>query len=131
VDETLARLEQLDPQQARVVDLRYFGGLSVEETPEAMEISALHDPTNRQAEKTRRASNVAGWAAQLLHVPYVHQNNEKQKFWKWAFGVDFRARTRLVHNHAPHLLGGRFSQLSGAGTADWRTVRSPARWVAA
>ena len=59
MDETLARLEQLDPQQARVVELRYFGGLSVEETPEAMEISALHDPTNRQAEKTRRASNVA------------------------------------------------------------------------
>ena len=39
VDETLARLELLDPQQARVVELRYFGGLSVEETAEAMEIS--------------------------------------------------------------------------------------------
>src|SRR5271168_978023 len=35
VDETLARLELLDPQQARVVELRYFGGLSVEETAEA------------------------------------------------------------------------------------------------
>jgi RNA polymerase sigma factor (sigma-70 family) len=39
VDETLARLELLDPQQARVVELRHFGGLSVEETAEAMEIS--------------------------------------------------------------------------------------------
>ena len=40
VDEVLARLEDLDPQQARVVEMRYFGGLSVEETAEAMGISA-------------------------------------------------------------------------------------------
>src|SRR5277367_1544374 len=39
VDEILGRLEKLDPQQARVVELRYFGGLSVEETAEAMAIS--------------------------------------------------------------------------------------------
>jgi RNA polymerase sigma-70 factor (ECF subfamily) len=39
VDEVLGRLSQLDPQQARIVELRYFGGLSVEETAEAMEIS--------------------------------------------------------------------------------------------
>ena len=39
VDEVLARLAELDPQQARVVELRYFGGLSVEETAEAMAIS--------------------------------------------------------------------------------------------
>jgi RNA polymerase sigma factor (TIGR02999 family) len=40
VDEVLVRLGQIDPQQARVVELRYFGGLSVEETAEVMEISA-------------------------------------------------------------------------------------------
>lgn len=39
VDEVLARLGELDPQQARVVELRYFAGLSVEETAELMEIS--------------------------------------------------------------------------------------------
>jgi RNA polymerase sigma factor (TIGR02999 family) len=39
VDTALDRLSQLDPQQARVVEMRYFGGLSVEETAEAMEIS--------------------------------------------------------------------------------------------
>ncbi len=39
VDELLARLADLDPQQARIVELRYFGGLSVEETAEAMDIS--------------------------------------------------------------------------------------------
>ena len=39
VDEVLGRLSQFDPQQARIVELRYFGGLSVEETAEVMEIS--------------------------------------------------------------------------------------------
>ena len=39
VDEALERLERLDPQQARVVELRYFGGLSAEETAGAMGIS--------------------------------------------------------------------------------------------
>jgi RNA polymerase sigma-70 factor, ECF subfamily len=39
VDEVLVRLAELDPQQARVVEPRYFGGLSVVETAEAMAIS--------------------------------------------------------------------------------------------
>jgi len=39
VDEALARLEGVDPQQARVVELRYFGGLSPAETAAAMGIS--------------------------------------------------------------------------------------------
>ena len=40
VNEILGRLTQMDPRQARIVELRYFGGLSVEETAEAMGISA-------------------------------------------------------------------------------------------
>lgn len=36
---TLDRLTELDPQQGRVVELRYFGGLSIEETAEALAIS--------------------------------------------------------------------------------------------
>ena len=39
VDEALASLEQLDPQQAHVLEMRYFGGLSVEETADALGIS--------------------------------------------------------------------------------------------
>jgi RNA polymerase sigma factor (TIGR02999 family) len=39
LDELLTRLSTLDPQQARVVELRFFGGLSVEETAELMGIS--------------------------------------------------------------------------------------------
>jgi RNA polymerase sigma factor (TIGR02999 family) len=36
VDEALERLAALDPRQARVVELRFFGGLSVEETAEIL-----------------------------------------------------------------------------------------------
>jgi RNA polymerase sigma factor (TIGR02999 family) len=39
LDAALTRLTRLDPDQARIVELRFFGGLSVEETAEAMSIS--------------------------------------------------------------------------------------------
>jgi RNA polymerase sigma factor (TIGR02999 family) len=39
VDEALRALETLDPRQARVVELRFFGGLTVEETAELLGIS--------------------------------------------------------------------------------------------
>lgn len=39
VDEALARLSKLDAQQAQIVEMRYFGGLSVEEAAEALGIS--------------------------------------------------------------------------------------------
>ncbi len=39
LDEALERLEQIDPQQARLVELRYFVGLSIEETAEALDLS--------------------------------------------------------------------------------------------
>lgn len=39
VDEALDRLAALDPQQTRVVELRYFAGLTIEETAEAVGIS--------------------------------------------------------------------------------------------
>jgi RNA polymerase sigma factor (TIGR02999 family) len=39
LDRALASLARLDPEQARIVELRFFGGLSVEETAEALSIS--------------------------------------------------------------------------------------------
>jgi RNA polymerase sigma factor (TIGR02999 family) len=39
LDEALTRLEKLDPQQARIVELRYFVGLGNEETADALGIS--------------------------------------------------------------------------------------------
>jgi RNA polymerase sigma factor (TIGR02999 family) len=39
LDEALAQLEAVDPQQSQVVELRFFAGLSIEETAEALGIS--------------------------------------------------------------------------------------------
>jgi RNA polymerase sigma factor (TIGR02999 family) len=39
LDEALDRLEQLDPEQARIVELRYFAGLSVDDAAAVMGIS--------------------------------------------------------------------------------------------
>ena len=40
IDQALGRLEALDRRQAQVVEMRFFGGLSVEETAEALGVSA-------------------------------------------------------------------------------------------
>ncbi len=39
LDEALTQLAKFDAQQARVVELRYFSGLSIEETAEVLKIS--------------------------------------------------------------------------------------------
>jgi RNA polymerase sigma factor (TIGR02999 family) len=39
LDEALERLGELDPRQSKIVELRFFAGLTVEETAELLEIS--------------------------------------------------------------------------------------------
>lgn len=39
LDEALRRLEQVDPRQGRVVECRFFGGLTIEETAAALGVS--------------------------------------------------------------------------------------------
>ena len=39
LDEALRELAEFDPRQARIVELRYFAGLTIEETAEVMHIS--------------------------------------------------------------------------------------------
>jgi RNA polymerase sigma factor (TIGR02999 family) len=39
LDDALRTLAELDPQQCRIVELRFFGGLTVEETAEVMGVS--------------------------------------------------------------------------------------------
>jgi RNA polymerase sigma-70 factor, ECF subfamily len=40
LDEALERLARIDPRQSRLVELRFFGGLDLEETAEVMGLSA-------------------------------------------------------------------------------------------
>jgi RNA polymerase sigma-70 factor, ECF subfamily len=39
LDQLLSRLEELDPRQAQIVEMRYFGGLTIEQTAQALGIS--------------------------------------------------------------------------------------------
>jgi RNA polymerase sigma factor (TIGR02999 family) len=41
LDEALQALAHIDPRKARVVELRFFGGLSVDETAEVIKVSAV------------------------------------------------------------------------------------------
>lgn len=52
LDECLTALAELDPQQARVVELRFFAGLSIEETAEVLGVS---DSTVKREWRVARA----------------------------------------------------------------------------
>ena len=39
LEDALVRLEQMDERKAKVIELRFFGGLSVEEAAEVLKIS--------------------------------------------------------------------------------------------
>jgi RNA polymerase sigma factor (TIGR02999 family) len=39
LDEALNELAEVDPQQSRIVELRFFGGLTIEETAEVLQLS--------------------------------------------------------------------------------------------
>jgi RNA polymerase sigma-70 factor (ECF subfamily) len=52
IDEALQRLAVLDPRQGRIVELRFFGGLTVEETADVLQLSA---PTIKREWRTAKA----------------------------------------------------------------------------
>jgi RNA polymerase sigma factor (TIGR02999 family) len=61
LDEALTRLEQLDPEQARIVELRFFVGLTVEEAADALGMSP--------ATLKRRWSLARAWLFRELSGP--------------------------------------------------------------
>jgi RNA polymerase sigma-70 factor, ECF subfamily len=61
VDRLLTSLEELDTQQARIVELRFFAGLTIEETAEALGIS--------KATVKRDWAMAKAWMAQQMGEP--------------------------------------------------------------
>jgi RNA polymerase sigma factor (TIGR02999 family) len=61
LDKALAELRALDPDQARIVDLRFFAGLSVEETAE---VEGISPATVKREWRTARL-----WLARRLDSP--------------------------------------------------------------
>ena len=70
LDEALHRLEKMNARQSRIVELRYFGGLSVEETAEALGVSPI---TVKRDWATARA-----WLRAELEVPKPVGKAEKK-----------------------------------------------------
>jgi RNA polymerase sigma factor, TIGR02999 family len=60
LDEALESLSKLDPRKSRVVELRYFGGLSVEETAEVLGISPETAKRDWRMAKTWLFSELSG-----------------------------------------------------------------------
>ena len=63
LDDALTRLEQIDPEQARIIELRYFAGLSIEEAAEALDMSP--------ATLKRRFALARAWLFRDLSEPSV------------------------------------------------------------
>jgi RNA polymerase sigma factor (sigma-70 family) len=59
--EALQQLEKLDPRKTHVVAMRYFGGLKVEETAEALGVSTITVTPDFQAARA--------WLARELSAP--------------------------------------------------------------
>jgi RNA polymerase sigma factor (TIGR02999 family) len=64
LDEALRRLEALDPRQGQIVEQRYFGGLTLEETAEALNVSL--------ATVKRELRFAHAWLATELRNPGAH-----------------------------------------------------------
>ncbi len=62
-DDALERLAQVAPRQAQVVELRYFGGLSVEEAAEALAISPRTVKRDWEAAGTLLLNDLGGKSA--------------------------------------------------------------------
>ena len=66
LDEALVELARLDPRKARIVELRFFGGLSVEETAEFLGISP--------ATSLREWNKAKAWLYRELSAPTEDAN---------------------------------------------------------
>jgi RNA polymerase sigma factor (TIGR02999 family) len=71
LDEALTDLAALHPRQSQVVELRFFGGLSVEETAEVLKVSP--DTVMRDWRMAK------AWLYNLLRIAVCGLRNEKDK----------------------------------------------------
>lgn len=61
LDEALKRLSKIDPRQGKIVELRFFGGLSVEETSEFLGVSPKTVKRDWAVAKAWLHAEVRGW----------------------------------------------------------------------
>jgi RNA polymerase sigma factor (TIGR02999 family) len=69
LDEALKELETFDPRKSRITEMRFFGGLTVEETAEVMELSPVTVMREWRAAKA--------WLHQTMTGNEVFQNDDR------------------------------------------------------
>jgi RNA polymerase sigma factor (TIGR02999 family) len=67
VNESLSRLEKLDPRQGRIVELRYFGGLSIKEIADVMGVSSKTVTRELNVAKAWLYGNLKQESADIAH----------------------------------------------------------------
>jgi RNA polymerase sigma factor (TIGR02999 family) len=60
LNDAMDALERLDPRKVQVVEMRYFGGLSVEETAEVLKVSAITVKRDWRMARTWLYQNLTG-----------------------------------------------------------------------
>ncbi len=63
LDDALIALSQIDPRKVQVVEMRFFGGLSVEETAEVLKVSTITVKRDWRAARTWLYREMTGGAA--------------------------------------------------------------------
>ena len=113
LDEALTRLEQIDPEQARIVELRYFAGLSIEETADALGMSP--------ATLKRRWALARAWLFRELSGPAMHDARSSGG----ASAICSRRRSIAIRPARAAWLGARGRRRSGRARRSAVAARAP------
>jgi len=65
LDDALERLAKFDETKSRIVELRYFGGLTLEETAEALDLAAVTVSVNWRLAKAWLAREIRGYEVDI------------------------------------------------------------------
>ena len=123
LDDALNKLSTLDERRARVVELRFFGGLNVEETAEALDVSP---------ETVMRDWKVAkAWLFQQLNPPSAKLNPHRDQLRsafpadaaRWSLPRDSRAISPRTRSFSAASFCA-FAWSNVARNACWRTTDS-------
>ena len=68
LDDAMKALERIDPRKGQVVEMRFFGGLSVEETAEVLKVSPLTVKRDWRAAKAWLYRELTGGASDGLRT---------------------------------------------------------------
>ena len=81
LDEALQRLEAIDPRQGQIVEQRYFGGLTLEETAEALGVSLATVKRELRFAHAWLAADLGRQSSAVGNPPWKRWPELKEAFW--------------------------------------------------